>query len=100
MVNASTPSTSISRAAVSRIWSAVTPSLLLLRGDVNRLTPGDSLRLRQAQIAFQVAVHVDHAPLLVGQRQMGQPRLVQPALKPGQHRDVLCEYKSGMSVIG
>ena len=45
MLNVSTPSRSIMRAAVSRIWSAVTGSLFLLRGWDNRLTPGDPFRL-------------------------------------------------------
>ena len=67
---------------------------------VIRLTPGDSLRLRQVQIAFQVAVHVDHASLLVGQHYVGETRLVQAALKARQHRDVLCQYQTRVSVVG
>src|SRR6478736_2835938 len=102
MVKASTPATSIIRAAVSRTTSALTGGRVWgvpppLRGGVNRITPGDSVRLGELQVPLEVAVHVDHAPLLVGQHDVSEPGLVQPALKARQYRDVLCEYQTGVS---
>ena len=55
--------------AVSRIASGVD------RCPSGCLTSGHPLRLGQVEVAFEVAVHVDHAPLLVGQRQVGEARV-------------------------
>ena len=107
-MKASTPSSSIKRAAVSRIASASTvlsPALLGLAsplrwGAVRGLTPRHAIRLGQIEIAFEVAVRIDHAPFLVGQRQMREPRLMQTALKSRQHRDVLGQHQTGVCLVG
>src|ERR1700744_1089694 len=92
IVNASTPCRSIRPAAASRIVCALT-------GSVNCLTSCNPLRLRQVDIAFEIAVQIDDAPLLVGQRQVRESGLVQTTLKSGQHRNILGGNKTRLSFV-
>src|SRR5688500_3960931 len=94
MVSAFTPSFSISSAAVFRISSAVTPGSPagLRRGGAIGFIPGHPILFRHIEITLQITVHVDDAPLYVGQDQVRHPRLVQSALKTGEHRDVLLQH--------
>jgi hypothetical protein len=44
------------------------------------VAPGHPLGCGQTEIALEVAMHVDHAPLLAGEHQVGEAGLVHAAL--------------------
>src|ERR1700749_723350 len=92
IVTAPPPCRSIRPAAASRIVCALT-------GSVNCLTSCHPLRLRQVDIAFEIAVQIDDAPLLVGQRPVRESGWAKPTRKSAQPRNLLWETQPRLSFV-
>ena len=80
------------------------PLLSTTVGDRRRLVRGYSERLElgrlDAEVALEVAVHVEDPALLARQREVREAGLVQAALRGAQHRDVLVEHQPSVAPSG